>query len=245
MSCRTVIWQLSLTETPDVAVASQALQPPAPNDAGAPGHKAPAQGDKGFNSWANTDDSFDKYRHGVVGGGAAIFSRSLSLVLSSLSTCLSNLFFLYFVFFFPTTSFCLFLSLWFSISPSLCTFFILSCVSLDQTGEALHELPFYLFHICNCQKEDCYFRSCLCFVVLMESQIEEVVLKASWPLCGDTNNVSCSLGSPRQLKMALQVRETWCHLDGTVLRGAVKTVLAWGGNWSRASAKLPPAVSVT
>lgn len=67
MSCRTVIWQLSLTETPDVAVASQALQPPAPNDAGAPGHKAPAQGDKGFNSWANTDDSFDKYRHGVVG----------------------------------------------------------------------------------------------------------------------------------------------------------------------------------
>ena len=148
-------------------------------------------------------------------------------------------------FFFPTTSFCLFLSLWFSISPSLCTFFILSCVSLDQTGEALHALPFYLFHICNCQKEDCYFRSCLCFVVLMESQIEEVVLKASWPLCGDTNNVSCSLGSPRQLKMALQVRETWCHLDGTVLRGAVKTVLAWGGNWSRASAKLPPAVSVT
>lgn len=94
MSCRTVIWQLSLTETPYVAVASQALQPPAPNDAGAPGHKAPAQGDKGFNSWANTDDSFDKYRRGVVGGGVAIFSRSLSLVPPSLSTCLSNLFFL-------------------------------------------------------------------------------------------------------------------------------------------------------
>lgn len=133
----------------------------------------------------------------------------------------------------------------FSISPSLCTFFILSCVSLDQTGEALHALPFYLFHICNCQKEDCYFRSCLCFVVLMESQIEEVVLKASWPLCGDTNNVSCGLGSPRQLKMALQVHETWCLLDGTVLRGAVKTVLARGGNWSQASATLPPAVCVT
>ena len=92
---------------PYVAVASQALQPPAPNDAGAPGHKAPAQGDKGFNSWANTDDSFDKYRRGVVGGGAAIFSRSLSLVLSSLSTCLCNLFFLYFVFF---SSYILFLS---------------------------------------------------------------------------------------------------------------------------------------
>jgi len=96
------------------------------------------------------------------------------------------------------------LSFFLSISPSLSTFFILSCVSLDQTGEALHRaLPFYLFHICNCQKEDCYFRSCLCFVVLAESQIEEVVLKASWPLCGDTNNVSCGLGSPRQLKMAL------------------------------------------
>lgn len=68
-SCRTVICQLSLTETPSLAEASQALQPPAPNDAGAPGHKAPAQGDKGFNSWTNTDDSFDKYRRGVVGGG--------------------------------------------------------------------------------------------------------------------------------------------------------------------------------
>ena len=103
-----------------------------------------------------------------------------SLVLSSLSTCLSNLSFLYFVFFLlHPLSVCFSPSLWFSISPSLCTFFILSCVSLDQTGEALHALPFYLFHICNCQKEDCYFRSCLCFVVLMESQIEEVVLKAS------------------------------------------------------------------
>lgn len=80
---------------------------------------------------------------------------------------------------------------------------------------------------------------------LMESQIEEVVLKASWPLCGDTNNVSFSLGSPRQLKMALQVHETWCLLDGTALRGAVKTVLAWGGKWSQASAMLPPAVSFT
>lgn len=170
-----------------------------------------------------------------------------SLVLSSLSTCLSNLSFLFFL---HPLSVCFSATLplsplSLSISPSLCTFFILSCVSLDQTGEALHALPFYLFHICNCQKEDCYFRSCLCFVVLMESQIEEVVLKASWPLCGDTNNVSCSLGSPRQLKMALQVHETWCLLDGTVLRGAVKTVLAWGCNWSRASATLPPAVSVT
>lgn len=98
---RTVIWQLSLTEPPSFAKSSQAPQPPAPKDAGAPGHKAPAQGDKGFNYWANTDDSFDKCRRGMAaGGGGAIFSRSLSLVLCSLSTCLSNLSFLYYVFFF-------------------------------------------------------------------------------------------------------------------------------------------------
>lgn len=148
-------------------------------------------------------------------------------------------------FFLHPLSVCFSATLPFSISPSLSSFFILSCVSLDQTGEALHALPFYLFHICNCQKEDCYFKSCLCCVVLMESQIEEVVLKASWPLCGDTNNVSCGLQRPRQLKMALEVHDTWCLLDGRVLRVAVKTVLAWGGNWSRASATLPPAVSVT
>lgn len=99
-----------------------------------------------------------------------------------LSTCLSNLFLVLCVFLPPSflsVSASLPLSLPISLSLSLRTFFILSCVSLDQTGEALHALPFYLFHICSCQKEDCYFRSCLCFVVLMESQIEEVVLKAS------------------------------------------------------------------
>lgn len=116
----------------------------------------------------------------VVGSGVAIFSCSLSFLLSSQSTCLSNLSFLYFVFFFLSPlSVSLQVSRCLSISPSLCTFFILSCVSLDQTGEAFYALPFYLFHICNCQKEDCYFRSCLCLLVLMESQIEEVVLKAS------------------------------------------------------------------
>lgn len=117
-----------------------------------------------------------------------------------------------------------FYSLFQSVSapPQPNAFFILSCVSLDQTGEALHALTFYLFHICNCQKEDCYFRSCRCFVVFSESQIEEAVLKTSWPLCGDTNNVSGSLWSPRQLKIALQVHVTWWLFDGAVLRGELK-----------------------
>lgn len=194
---------------PSLAEASWALQPLAPSDAGAPGHKAPAQGDKGFNSWANTDDSFDKYRHWVVGGGSrrATFPRS-----PPPSTCLSNLFLVLCVFL-PLSflSFSASLPLSFHLSLFL-SLFILSCVSLDQTGEALHALPFYLFHICSCQKEDCYFRSCLRFVVLMESQIEEVVLKASWPLCGDTNNVSCGPGRPWQWKISLRVQETLCPL---------------------------------
>lgn len=186
--------------------------------------------------------------------GEAIFSRSLSLSFSPpcLAVLVISLSCTLCFFFLQPLSVCFSATpplppslSHFFISPSRCTFLILSCVSLDQTGEALRALPFYLFHICNCQKEDCYFRSCLCFVVFVESQIEEVVLKASWPLCVDTNNVNYGLGSPRQLKMALRVHETWCLLDGTVLRGVVKTVLAWGGNWSRASATLPPAVSVT
>lgn len=79
MSCWTVIWHLSVCEMPSFAEARQALMPPAPNDAVAPGHKAPAQGDKGFNFLAKTDDSFDKNRHGVVGA----VQQSLLLALSS------------------------------------------------------------------------------------------------------------------------------------------------------------------
>lgn len=99
----------------------------------------------------------------VVGGGGAIFPRSLWLVLSSRSTCLSNLSFSHIVFFFlHPLSVCFSTShpphhhtpptppptpLVFHHSLSLCTFFILSCVSLDQTGEALHALPFFIYSI--------------------------------------------------------------------------------------------------
>lgn len=73
MSCWTLICQLSVCEMPSFAEASQALQLPAPNDTVAPGHKAPAQGDKGFIFLAKTDDSFDKNRHEVVGAGEQFF----------------------------------------------------------------------------------------------------------------------------------------------------------------------------
>lgn len=130
---RTVIWQLSLTEMASFAEASQAPQPPAPKDAGAPGHKAPARGDKGFNSWVNTDDSFDKYRRGMAGGwgggGQSFPAHSLSLVLCCLSSCLSNLSFLYFVFFFLQP-----LSVCFSaaLSPSLSLIFYLPPLSIPS-----------------------------------------------------------------------------------------------------------------
>lgn len=153
-----------------------------------------------------------------VWGGGAIFSSSLSLSFSAPCLTVSVISFSCTLCF---PSYSLFPSV--PVAPSQPnTFFILSCVSLDQTGEALHALTFYLFHICNCQKEDCYFRSCRCFVVISESQIEEAVLKASWPLCGDTNNISGSLWSPGQLKIALQVHVTWWLLDGAVLRGGLK-----------------------
>lgn len=91
---RTVIWQLSLTEPPSFAKSSQAPQPPAPKDAGAPGHKAPAQGDKGFNYWANTDDSFDKCRRGMAdGGGEQSFpAHSLSFSAPCLPVSVISLF---------------------------------------------------------------------------------------------------------------------------------------------------------
>lgn len=113
------------------AEASQAPQPPAPKDAGAPGHKAPARGDKGFNSWVNTDDSFDKYRRGMAGGwggggGQSFPAHSLSLVLCCLSSCLGNLSFLYFVFFFLQPLSVCFLQL----SPPLSSSFSISPLSL-------------------------------------------------------------------------------------------------------------------
>lgn len=150
-------------------------RPPAAEDAEAGGLKAPARGDKGFNSWLmlmvpliNTD----------LWGGALLREQSFpahSLSFSAPRLTVSVISFSCTLCF---PSYSLFPSV--SVAPSQPnTFFILSCVSLDQTGKALHALTFYLFHICNCQKEDCYFRSCRCFVVISESQIEEAVLKTS------------------------------------------------------------------
>lgn len=96
---RTVIWQLSLTEPPSFAKASQAPQPQAPKDAGAPGRKAPAQWDKGFNSWANTGDSFDKYRRGMQVEGESFPAHCVSSSAPRLPVSVISLF-LYFVFFF-------------------------------------------------------------------------------------------------------------------------------------------------
>lgn len=91
-----------LCEMPSLAEASQALKTPAPNDVVAQGHKAPAQGDKGFNFLAKTDDSFDKNRQGWWELCSNLCS-SLSPVLSSMSTCLGNLCPVFCVFFPPTT----------------------------------------------------------------------------------------------------------------------------------------------
>lgn len=97
------------------------------------------QGDKGFNSRVNTDDSFDKYRRRMAGGGGGggvvegseQSPSTLSLILRCLSVSISLALCVF-------SSYNLFLSAHFqSAFPS----FILSCVSLDQTGEALHALP--------------------------------------------------------------------------------------------------------
>lgn len=127
---RTVIWQLSLTEMASFAEASQAPQPPAPKDAGAPGHKAPARGDKGFNSWVNTDDSFDKYRRGMAGdggGGGNLFPLTFSLSfyaaclpVSVISLSCTSCF----------SSYNLFLSVSLQLSPPLSSSFSVSPLSL-------------------------------------------------------------------------------------------------------------------
>lgn len=127
-----------------------------------------------------------------MGGGEQCLAAH-SLHFSSRCLPVSNLC-LVFLCFSPPTS----MSVSMSQLPSLSSFFPppnLSCVSLDQTGEALHSATFISSISVTVKKKIASLGSCLCFVVLIESQIEEVVLKASWPLSGDTHNDSCGLGS--------------------------------------------------
>lgn len=125
-----------------------------------------------------------------MGSNVLLLTLSTSLLGVYLSL-ISVLFFCVFLLQPPCLSRCLSFppSLRFSPPPNL------SCVSLDQTGEALHSATFISSISVTVKKKIASLGSCLCFVVLIESQIEEVVLKASWPLSGDTHNDSCGLGS--------------------------------------------------